>query len=200
MKAIKENLGGIATFLFELIVGILLLVNPEGFTTAIITGAGIVLVLAGLGSVIRYFRTEPIMAMRTQDLSKGLIALLFGCFCLTQAGWLLAKLSTVLTSLYGAVILITGLTKVQWTLDIIRMKKKKWILAALSAAVTIICGLVVITNPFGTAQVLWMFIGISLIVEAAFDVVSLIFGINGREKAFILEPEELDEEESQEEE
>lgn len=38
----------------------------------------------------------------------------------------------------------------------------------------------IITSPFSTTAVLWMFIGISLIVEAVFDMIGSIFG--NREK------------------
>ncbi len=181
MKAIKENLGGIVTCLFELVVGIVLLVNPVEFTAGIISAAGVVLLLVGIASVIRYFRTEPLAAMKSQALSKGLVAVLCGGFCLVKSLWLLTLVLPILAMIYGAVILVTGLTKVQWMFDIIRLKKKMWFLAAVSALISVTCGLVVIANPFATTAVLWMFIGISLIVEAAFDAVSLIFGINRKD-------------------
>jgi len=74
------------------------------------------------------------------------------------------------------VILVTGITKLQWTVDIIRMKRSKWFWMAISAAISILCGITVITNPFSTTAVLWMFIGISLIVDAVFDMIGGIFG------------------------
>lgn len=77
------------------------------------------------------------------------------------------------------VILITGLTKLQWMVDIIRMKRRRWFLATISAAVSILCGIVIITSPFSTTAVLWVFIGISLIVEAVFDILAAIFGNKG---------------------
>ena len=49
-----------------------------------------------------------------------------------------------------------------------------------SAAISIVCGITVITNPFSTTAVLWMFIGITLIVDAVFDMIGGIFG--NREK------------------
>ena len=72
------------------------------------------------------------------------------------------------------VILITVLGKIQWTLVIIRQKKPKWFLCGLSALVSTVCGLVIIAAPFTTTAVLWMFTGISLIVDACFDIPALI--------------------------
>ena len=55
MEALKGSLNGIVLCLFELIVGILLLINPVGFTAWIIMSAGIVLMLLGLVEVAKYW-------------------------------------------------------------------------------------------------------------------------------------------------
>lgn len=164
----------------EVIIGILLLVNPIGFTSGIIIAFGVVLMIMGIHKTVKYFRTEPEEAAVRQILVKGLLMLLAGAFCAFNSHWFIATFP-VLTLVYGVVILITGITKVQWTIDIIRMKCSKWFWAAISAAISIVCGVVIVTSPFSTTAVLWMFIGISLIVEAVFDMIGSIFG--NREKA-----------------
>ena len=172
---LKRNLSSMAMSLVELIIGILLLVNPIGFTSGIIIAFGIVLMIMGISTTIKYFRTEPEEAAVSQILVKGLLMLLAGAFCAFNSHWFIATFP-VLTLVYGVVILITGITKVQWTIDIIRMKRSKWFWAAISAAISIVCGVVIITSPFSTTAVLWMFIGISLIVEAVFDMIGSILG------------------------
>lgn len=176
---LKRSIGGVAMSLVELIIGILLLVNPVGFTSGIIVAFGVVMILFGIGSVIKYFCTDPEEAAVSQSLVKGLIELLAGAFCTFNSHWFVVTFP-VLTLVYGVVILITGLSKIQWMVDIIRMKRKRWFLAAISAAVSVICGIVIINSPFSTTAVLWMFTGISLIVEAVFDMIGAIFG--NREK------------------
>ena len=47
-KIIKQNANILFVCLFELVVGILLLINPDAFTSAVIVIAGIVLMAAGL--------------------------------------------------------------------------------------------------------------------------------------------------------
>ena len=173
MKFLKNNIGGIAMCLLELLVGALLLINPVGFTSGIIMGAGLVLILIGIVCIIKYFRAEPEEAAKEQNLLKGLIALLAGGFCALRAEWFVITFP-VITLIYGLVILITGLGKIQWTVDIIRQKKPKWFLCGLSALVSTVCGLVIIAAPFATTAVLWMFTGISLIVDACFDIPALI--------------------------
>lgn len=174
MKFLKSNFGGIAMCLLEILVGALLLINPVGFTASIIMGAGVVLVMAGIVCILKYFRAEPEEAAKSQNLLKGLVALLGGIFCLLRSEWFVVTFP-VITMIYGIVILITGLGKIQWTVDILRQKKPKWFLCAISALISTACGLVIIAAPFTTTAVLWMFTGISLIVDAGLDIAALIF-------------------------
>ena len=176
---LKRNLGSVAMSLAEIIIGILLLVNPVAFTSGIIVAFGIVLMITGIGTIIKYFRTEPEEAAVSQILVKGLLELLGGTFCAFNSHWFVATFP-VLALVYGVVILVAGITKLQWTIDIIRMKRSKWFWMAISAAISILCGITVIMSPFSTTAVLWMFIGISLVVDAVFDMIGGIFG--NREK------------------
>ena len=186
---LKRSLSSMAMSIVEAIVGILLLVDPVGLTSGIITAFGIVLMVMGIVSIVRYFRTVPEEAAVSQTLVKGLVELLAGAFCALQSHWFIVTFP-VLTLVYGVVILVTGLTKLQWMIDMIRMKRSRWLFAAISAAISIICGIVIIGSPFSTARVLWMFIGISLIVEAVFDIISGIFGNREKREAPVETQEE----------
>ena len=174
MKFLKRNANVILLCLFEALIGVLLVVDPIGFTSGIIIAFGIALLIAGLICTIGYFRTDPVEAALRGALVKGLAMLLAGAFCILKPTWFIAAFP-LLTILYGVVILLAGLGKVQWAVDALRLKTGRWFLPAISAAVSIICGFVVLLNPFASTLVLWMFTGISLIVEAVLDVVVLFF-------------------------
>jgi len=176
MKTLKNNALAIVVLLFELVVGILLLVEPEEFTTLIVMICGIVLLASGVMEVIRYFREQPETAEKEQTMAKGLCMLLGGGFCLLRTNWFVETF-TVLTAVYEAKILLAGLVKVQWTVDMLRLKLQSWYIAAITAVVTLACGVVVLLNPFASLKVLWMFMGIALLVEAAADVVTLVFRV-----------------------
>ena len=173
MRALKENIFGIIFCLAEVLVGVLLLMDPAAFTAGIITGGGIVLIVIGVLCIIRYFRMEVLEATASQSLAKGLIALAAGIFCAVRSQWFVETFP-LLTIVYGIVILVTGLAKVQLTVDMLRMKNKKWFFGAIAAAVSIICAVVILMNPFKTTIVLWKFTGIALIVETVFDIIALI--------------------------
>jgi len=162
---------GVGISLLELLVGILLLVDPVAFTGGIIVALGAVLMVAGVVNVIRYFRTEPVEAAISKSLAKGLMELLGGAFCAFRSQWFLATFP-VLTLIYGVVILVAGLNKLQWMMDSIRVKRRGWLLVALSAVISLVCGVMIIMNPFGSTSVIWIVIAVSLIVEALIDIVT----------------------------
>ena len=173
MKQWKEQAGGIFICIFELVAGILLFVNPVGFTSAIIIMTGIVLMVLGLAEIVKYFRTNAKEAALGQILVKGLLAFLAGAFCAFQTGWFIATFP-VLTSLYGFAILLTGIGKIQLVVDMIRMKQKRWAWAAANAVISLSCAIVILREPFPSTTVLWFFTGTALVVEGNFDLVTLI--------------------------
>ncbi|MGN0467995.1 MAG: HdeD family acid-resistance protein [Acutalibacteraceae bacterium] len=166
--------GSILLSLCEIIVGILLLINPVGFTTGIIIFLGLVILILGIANIVQYFRAIPEEAALKQSLTRGCIEILAGLFCIFKSGWFIATFP-ILTILYGIGILITGIAKVQWTVDKIRLKIKKWYWSAISAVLTIAFAAVILCNPFSSTTVLWGFIGVILIVEAVVDIVAVIF-------------------------
>lgn len=180
MKSLKSNINGILVCLFEIVVGILLLINPIGFTTGIITISGIVLLIVGVISIIKYFRAGVEEAVMGQYLVKGLAAVVAGAFCAFRARWFIVTFPA-LTVIYGVVVLFAGLGKIQFSLDMFRRKNKRWFLGIISALISIICAVIILRNPFTVTTALWMFTGITLIVEAVVDIIVLI--VNGSGKA-----------------
>ncbi len=172
MSFLKQHVNSIILCLFEILVGILLLINPEKFTIAIVTVFGIVLIAIGLICVIGYFRTGAVQAAASQSLFKGLLALVAGTFCAVRADWFIVAFP-VLAILYGVAVLVAGLVKIQWTVDLIRLKLGKWGLPAVSAVISLLCSVIILKNPFTAAVALWIFTGVSLIVEAVLDIVAL---------------------------
>ncbi|MGM9614766.1 MAG: glycoside hydrolase family 2 TIM barrel-domain containing protein [Oscillospiraceae bacterium] len=171
----QEILYKILACVLEALVGVLLLVKPVGFTSAILVGAGILLVVYGLIELVRYFRMPVEEAAKKQPMSKGLFLVMLGVVCMVFTEWFITTF-TMLTILYGIALLLSGLAKVQWSVDLFRLKKGRWALAAVSAVITLVCSAVIIGNPFSSTKLLWMFTGIVLTVEAVFDIVILILG------------------------
>lgn len=173
MKSLKKYSVGIILSLFEVFIGILLLIDPVSFTSGIIMALGAALILYGAARVIKYFRADPVSASVGQLLVKGLAALIAGVYFLVQTDRIV-DIFPALAVLYGLVILIVGLCKVQRTVDMLRLKIKGWSFAAVSALLSVVFAVVILANPFETVKVLWSFTGITLIVESAFDITAMI--------------------------
>lgn len=177
MKALKQKFGPLLLCLLEVLIGVLLLINPISFTSGIIVVVGVSLAASGLFNLIKYFRTDAVTAAKSQSLLIGLVSLLAGGFCISKSHWFVATFP-ILTILYGIATLIAGLGKVQWTVDMLRLKKEKWFLAAISAVISIVCSVIILSSPFASTAVLWMFTGVSLIVEAVMDIITLLISDN----------------------
>ena len=76
----------------------------------------------------------------------------------------------MLTVLYGILTLVSGVSKVQWAIDMLRTKQKYWFVEVIGAVLTIVCAILILTNPFSSTAVLWTFIGITMIIDALVDV------------------------------
>ncbi len=174
MKKFFSNGGNIALSICEIIIGILLFINPKGFTTIIIRVVGAVLVVAGVIFAVQYFREDPLEAHLKQGLTKALLSLGAGLFCLFKAEWFLVTFPIV-TVLYGVVMVILGIVRIQSAVDMLRMKTGHWILAALGAVVSIVFGIIILMNPFSWTEFLWTFVAISMIVNAIFDICTALF-------------------------
>ena len=173
LGSLKKHLPGALVCLIEIVVGIILLLRPVGFTALIIIGGGVLLILRGLMSVIKYFHTSPSAAEKEQQLARGLITLALGLFCTLKSGWIIATFP-VITALYGVAILIVGIYKTQITADMLRQKRPYWQFTAISAGLAVVFALIILLNPFTTTAFLWTFTAISLIVEAVLDLIAIL--------------------------
>ncbi len=174
MKTIKENFGNIIMSLGEILIGILLLIKPIGFTKGIIIIVGSILIILGIINIIKYFTSDIFQSIKEQSLSTGLIFVTIGLFCVLRTNWFIITFP-VLTILYGIMIFIMGLKKVQWSIDLVRLKRKHWFIVGLSAVTSIMFAIIIMNNPFSTTAILWQFTGIILIIESILDVIALVF-------------------------
>ena len=172
MNWLKKNAGELIICAFEIVAGVLLLLKPIGFTALSIVLAGVLLCIMGIGSVVKYFRTDIKEAVKGQELFKGSVLLIGGLFCAFRSDWFVATFP-LMTVIYGVAVLLAALIKFQNTVNFIRLKKEKWFVCAIGAAISAVCSVVILLNPFSTTDVLWIFTGVTLIVEAFVDVISL---------------------------
>lgn len=180
----KQKLSGIGLAVIEIIVGVLILIDPTGLTKAIITVAGIVLILMGAVLLINYFRSDPVGGVLGQGMTTGLMEVAIGVFCLIKTGWIVGVFDTVI----GLAILISGVSKLGMAIDFLRLKDSSWKPALINAAVTLVCAFIIVS--VSASDMLWIFIGIVLIVQAVLDIVTTFFPGKKKDDEVVVEEQE----------
>ena len=165
--------GGLIASAVEIVIGILLLINPEAFTMGIVIVLGVLLCLMGIWNIARYFRRPVQVVGSDWALSRGLLMMLVGVFCVFNSQWLLAALPALFT-LYGVMLLVSGVLKLQRMADMRRIRHPRWYMPGVSALLYVILAVIILLNPFSTAMVVWIFVGVSMIVSAVLDIITLV--------------------------
>ena len=172
-KFLTSKIGNILLCIAEIIVGVLLLVNPDAVTSAFIIGAGAVMILTGIVFCTLYFVGEAEKMVIKQLLFKGLLLIILGVLCVTQYGVLLAALPFV-TWVYAIAMLILAAYKVQCTVDILRLSGIRWYFPAISAALAVVLALFILLNPNTAMNIVWGFMGVAIILEAGLEIATII--------------------------
>ena len=171
MKKFLKNANSGIICLIEIIVGILLLLDPHAFISYILIIAGAFIGISGVISLIKYFASKPEESEKG-GLTSALVSLTIGAFLIIKNG-IATEWITIITIVFGAAILYTGYQKLEKAVD--KMRNKQYFLVSLiSALVTVIFAILIIFVIPDKA--IWLFIGISLVVEAAIDLADMIVG------------------------
>lgn len=176
MKKFIKNFKSILLCLFELLAGLLVVINSKGFNKIVIVAAGFGLILTGLLQVIKYYRAEPKAAAQKNFLMKGLLLLSSGCFCAFRSNWFVDVLPSFSFAL-GVGIFVIGLTKIQKAMDMVRMDQKQWYSAFIGAAVSLACAATILNGPVATKKIFWILTGIILVLVAIADAAMLFAAI-----------------------
>ena len=172
MKFIKENGTTLLTILFLVLIGILLLIDPATYGITIIKVAGVLFAALGVFDLVKYFRAKPADAAKGQAFSSGVTMISIGCFCVFASGWF-KDAFPVLAVLYGLFQILIGFRKLQRMVDALRLKQPLWYLRAISAGITLLFGFLIVLNPGMTFMSIWVFTGLTLIIEGVFDAAAL---------------------------
>ncbi len=176
MKKNAKKLNALLLCVSELVIGILLLIKPVEFTAGIMIAMGIVLMARGALSILGYFRTPAQEAAQKQNLASGLGLAVTGAFCAFGYQWLMAAVP-FLGIIYAVVLLWLGIQKVQTAVDQLRLGFRLWYIAGASALVSLAAAVIIFCNPFAAAAGLWIFAGVSLIVEAVADMAAFVLNL-----------------------
>lgn len=184
IKELKKNM--ILLAVFYLVLGIILVLFPEGSGYAICYLIGGLTIIYGIFHLVLYQRTKSPFVTYRYDLVQGIIGLAIGIYVIIVPEILIETLPVVL----GVVVMIDSIVKIQNAWDLKRMGYDRWWLVMIGALVTLVFGLLMVFYPFTVYLSVIVFVGISLIVNGVSDLIT-IFILNKKVKEFKSKVEDM---------
>ena len=167
IKVIKNEMITMAIVL--ILAGIFMILFPNTSGKLICRGIGIVLCAWGAMRLVSYFRNNEILG--SFGLVQGAALAGFGLYILIRP----QAIEVFLITLFALVIIIDGLLKMQYALDFRRLNVKNWWIELVCSLAMVSLGVVVLFNPFATVAAVMLFVGIVLLFEGAWDLISILY-------------------------
>ena len=172
MKMLKElKWEAILTGVLYILLGIVALVVPETMQKTLGYVIGIVLIVAGLISIICYLLRDAKENYYHNEFVFGLVGMVLGAAVLYKVEVIISLIPFIL----GILVLFSGCSKLQDAIDLKRLGYGSWIGMLVVAVINIILGIVLICNPFQAAIVLFRVLGVGLIISGVSYCFSTIY-------------------------
>ena len=169
--AIKRyKLSHYLTTLIMIIVGVVLVAEPELAIATICTIVGIMLVITGIAYIVWYFVRDNLSAVLGMDLVFGILITALGILILTHADFVLKLINVIL----GVIMIFSAVIKLQTAIDMKRLGVKRWWITLIFSVICVIMGIVMIRNPFEVASALIIYVGTCFIVDGIVTLFSMI--------------------------
>ena len=160
LKQLKWNLILLAVIFIAL--GIVLILWPGATMKTICYLLAAMLLAIGVVSLINYLRKDISGIIYRDDLVVGLCAILGGILVIVKVD----KLTDLIPAVLGFLVTMSGIMKMQNSVDMLRLGHGTWHVAFAMAIVNIVAGIVLLMNPF---EILIMCLGIALVYSGITD-------------------------------
>lgn len=154
--------------------GVLFIVASDITVNLLVFLVSLALGILGLIKTISFFGMKNKNEETGYTLPIGILLIISSVFFFNNAD----VLESIIYVLLGFAVVIGGLYKMQFSIEMKGNDNKRWITAAVAAFVMIILGLVALFVPFSSVNALIVMIGISMTLSGLFDIVNLIFLLN----------------------
>lgn len=163
----KANKSMFIVNLALIVLGVLFIIFPENSVKIICYASGAILCLLGVYKLVQYFK-DGIKDITSFGLAGGIGLVSVGLLLFFKPNFI----SDVLTILFGIILIISGIIKLQQAINVKNSKGKAWWTVLCVAVIALVSGLFALFFPFATRKVLFIFIGISLIVDGLLGIIS----------------------------
>lgn len=163
LKQLKWDLILLAVFFIAL--GVVLILSPGATMKTICYILAAILIVVGVVFLANYLRNDIVGIIYRYDLVIGLSAILGGILVIIKV----EQLTELIPAVLGFLVTISGILKMQNSIDMLRLGHGTWYVAFAMAIINIVFGVLLLMNPFGTMELLLMWLGIGFVYSGATD-------------------------------
>ena len=174
MSRFKVLLPAILITLFEIAIGVMLIINPVAFTRATIIILGVLLLILGIIFLVRFIKAKKAEEGGVGSLVGAIVALILGLIFTAFSGGVLGVVMNFLPVVYAVILLIFGINKIVSFFVAKNSDHSVSWLNLISGAAALVLSIVIIFYPAESTVTVWIITGIGLLVEAAFDIIAII--------------------------
>ena len=161
----------IYTALALIAVGVMFVVLPEKSTKLICYITAGLLCVWGIIKLMMYIRSDVNEAFGSFGLVTSVSLIIGGIAIFVKPEFFAGVIATI----FGCIMIVDGVLKVQYAIDLSRVGAKFWWLILSMAAVFIAAGLIVVFNPFSAVVTFMVFAGIALIIDGISDLITAFY-------------------------
>lgn len=152
------------------ILGIILIVNPEG-TVKLISGIlGAMFIIVGLYKLLTYFANRKDTNFYDLNLAYGIIAVILGIVTIVYS----KEIGSIFRILIGIWIIYSAITRMNLSVRLKAIDSKAWVYSLIIALAMFICGLYIIF----TANAIIVTIGTTILIYSILDIIESVLFLN----------------------
>lgn len=152
-------------------VGLCLIIWPSFITKVICYIIGSIALIAGIIELVIFFVRDISVKTVSYSLIIGFLSSIFGLILLLKPD----NSAVFFSMLFGVFIIIDSVLKLQTSFELRNLGVLRWWVNLILALASAVLGVLLVINPFATTNILFIFMGISLVVDAIENMWTVIF-------------------------
>jgi len=151
-----------------ILLGLVLVVKSEETLKVISYLVGGVLITLGIVAFIKFFKNSEKNIPDNFDIIYGIVTIVFGIFIIINP----KLVASIIPFVLGAWILFKSAFKVAYGFELKGKNNPIWKTTLITSGISALVGIIILFNPFKTASIVFMLIGIALIAYGIIDIIS----------------------------
>ena len=157
--------------LFFIVIGVLLIMNPDTSMVVLRRVLGIGAVVFGLLRVLGYFLRELQGVGLQYDFASGVFAVIAGAMVI----WRAPEVANIMAVVIGLFILVDCVFKLQVAIDSKRMGASSWWITLLFTCICMVLGCLLIFDTFKGQKIISIMMGVSLVADGLQNLCTVIY-------------------------